>query len=192
MEKHIFYFRCKDNEKAMNKKDFFPNFAKSVLMGIGIGALMLCVMFVCALLSGCKGKERVVYSVRTDSVYFARVDTFTREVVVRATDTIKVADSVYLREYVTVKVNEGGDTVWRDRVVYRDRWRDAVSTSVQAVAASEKEKAAQVLTEVKTDTVYIEQSTQSNGKRKKSLTQTLLWLGLVLVLTLFLYKNRDK
>lgn len=176
----------------MNKKDFFSNFAKSVLMGIGIGALMLCVMFVCALLSGCKGKERVVYSVRTDSVYFARVDTFTREVVVRATDTIRVADSVYLHEYVTVKVNEGGDTVWRDRVVYRDRWRDAVSTSVQAVAASEKEKSAQVLTELKTDTVYIEQSTQAVGKRKRSLTQTLLWLALVLGLTLFLYKNRDK
>lgn len=138
----------------MKDKGFF---SRSILMGIGIGALMVCVLLVCAFLSGCKGKERVVYSVRTDSVYFARVDTFTREVVVRSTDTIKVADSVYLREYVTVKLNEGGDTVWRDRVVYRDRWRDAVSTSVQAVAASEKEKAAQVLTQVKTDTVYVKE-----------------------------------
>ena len=151
---------------TMNKKDFFSNFAKSVLMGIGIGALMVCVLLVCAFLSGCKGKERVVYSVRTDSVYFARVDTFTREVVVRSTDTIKVADSVYLREYVTVKVNEGGDTVWRDRVVYRDRWRDAVSTSVQAVAASEMEKAAQVLTEVKTDTVYIKETAKKKSSSK--------------------------
>lgn len=176
----------------MNKKDFLPNFAKSVLMGIGIGALMVCVLLVCAFLSGCKGKERVVYSVRTDSVYFSRVDTFTREVVVRSTDTIKVADSVYLREYVTVKVNEGGDTIWRDRVVYRDRWRDAVQSVSQSVAASEKEKAAQVLTEVKTDTVYIEQNTQSVGKRNRSLTQTLLWLALVLGLTWFLYKNRNK
>ena len=176
----------------MNKKDFFPNFAKSVLMGIGIGALMVCVLLVCAFLSGCKGKERVVYSVRTDSVYVERTDTFTREVVVRSTDTLRVADSVYLREYVTVKINEGGDTVWRDRVVYRDRWRDAVQSVSQSVAASEKEKAAQVLTEVKTDTVYIEQSTQSVEKRKGGLTKTLLWLALVLGLTWFLYKNRDK
>lgn len=176
----------------MNEKDFLPNFAKSVLMGIGIGALMVCVLLVCALLIGCKGKERVVYSVHTDSVYFARVDTFTREVVVRSTDTLRVADSVYLREYVTVKVNEGGDTIWRDRVVYRDRWRDAVQSVSQSVAASEKEKAAQVLTELKTDTVYIEQNTQSVGKRNRSLTQTLFWLALVLGLTWFLYKNRGK
>lgn len=169
----------------MNKKDFLPNFAKSVLMGIGIGSLMLCLLLLCAFLSGCKGKERVVYSVRTDSVYFARVDTFTREVVVRSTDTLKVADSVYLREYVTVKVNEGGDTVWRDRVVYRDRWRDAVSTSVQTVAASEKEKAAQVLTEVKTDTVYVKEATKKKSS-SKGFAVIFVALALTLLIGLFI------
>lgn len=168
----------------MKDKGFF---SRSILMGIGIGALMMCILLVCAFLSGCKGKDRVVYSVRTDSVYFARVDTFTREVVVRSTDTIKVADSVYLREYVTVKVNEGGDTVWRDRVVYRDRWRDAVSTSVQTVAASEKEKAAQVLTEVKTDTVYVKEATKKKSSSKGEVFAVIfVALALTLLIGLFI------
>ena len=47
-------------------------------------------------------------------------------------DSIQVRDSVYVREWIK------GDTVfvdrYRDRFVYRDRWRDSVVTKVDSVA----------------------------------------------------------
>ena len=36
---------------------------------------------------------------------------------IHTTDTIIIRDSIFLREYVA------GDTVFRDRIQYRDRWR---------------------------------------------------------------------
>ena len=43
--------------------------------------------------------------------------TSTASASIHTTDTIIIRDSIFLREYVA------GDTVFRDRIQYRDRWR---------------------------------------------------------------------
>ena len=72
--------------------------------------------FAAALLAGCSPK--VIETVRTEYVYRDRVQR----------DTTVVRDSVFIREKVK------GDTVFvekvRDRLVYRDRWREKTDTVV--------------------------------------------------------------
>lgn len=103
----------------------------------------------------CKGKERIVYQTHTDSVFVVHTDTFTRMVEVVRTDTVRQRDSIYLREIIQVKVSEAGDTIWRDRVVYRDRWHDAAESKISAADSKQESKTDAVKVEVRTDTVYV-------------------------------------
>jgi len=86
-------------------------------------------MILWAALSSCS--PRIVEKVRTEYV--------TQEVHHR--DTISTRDSVYIREWMQ------GDTVFvdrfRDRYVYRDRWRDSVLIQVDSFAV-ERVKEVQV------------------------------------------------
>ena len=76
-------------------------------------ATKICVLLLAVLTAGCSPK--VIEKVRTEYVY--------RDVHHR--DTLVTRDSVYIREWLK------GDTVFvekfRDKYVYRDRWRDSVS-----------------------------------------------------------------
>ena len=91
-------------------------------------------------------------------------------------DSIQVRDSVYVREWIK------GDTVfvdrYRDRFVYRDRWRDSIVTKVDSVAIER-------ITEVKIEKPL------SLWKRAKIaafwwlVALTLVLGGLVVVLTKF-------
>lgn len=76
-------------------------------------ATKMCVLLLAVLTAGCSPK--VIEKVRTEYVY--------RDVHHR--DTLVTRDSVYIREWLK------GDTVFvekfRDKYVYRDRWRDSVS-----------------------------------------------------------------
>lgn len=103
----------------------------------------------------CKGKERIVYQHHTDSVFVVHTDTFTRMVEVVRTDTIRQRDSILLREVVQVKVSEKGDTIWRDRVVYRDRWHDAAESKTSAADSQTASVSNAGRTEIRTDTVYV-------------------------------------
>ena len=68
--------------------------------------------------SSLRPRERVVYKHDTLAVHHR--------------DSIHLRDSIYIREWVK------GDTVYvdryRDRYVYRDRWRDSVRVKVDSVA----------------------------------------------------------
>ena len=136
--------------------------AHCLAMGVIIGAWLACVLLF-ATLMGCKPQERVVYQTRTDSVYIARTDTFTRVVEVVRRDTIESRDSVILREYITVKVNEGGDTVWRDRVIYRDRWHDGKQSATVLTDSKTDSKSDNVSAQVKTNTVYVKETNSGNS-----------------------------
>lgn len=103
------------------------------------GCLCAC-LFAC-----CKGKERVSTSsvlVKRDSVWVSMVDTFVREVEVLRGDTLVLRDSVEVREFVSVVVNDAGDTIWHDRVVYRDRWHDGAERSVRSERSAMEERSA--------------------------------------------------
>ena len=73
------------------------------------GAVLIIALLLCALLSSCKTKERIVTieTVRTDTTYITRHER----------DSIHVHDSIHVRER--------GDTVLIDRwhTQWRDRWR---------------------------------------------------------------------
>lgn len=77
-----------------------------ILAGFGWG------IFVCLLLSlltGCKTVQYIpVETVRTDTTYITK----------QQRDSIIIRDSIYVHEY------QRGDTIYRDRIQYRDRWRD--------------------------------------------------------------------
>lgn len=76
-------------------------------------ALKLSLLLLAVLTAGCSPK--VIEKVRTEYVYKD----------VHHRDTLVTRDSVYIREWLK------GDTVFvekfRDRYVYRDRWRDSIS-----------------------------------------------------------------
>lgn len=80
--------------------------------GLLVFILVLEIVSVCVLLPGCSPK--VIEKVKTEYVY--------RDVHHR--DTTIQHDSVYIREWIK------GDTVhhyeYRDRYIYRDRWRDSI------------------------------------------------------------------
>lgn len=144
--------------------------AHCLAMGIIIAAWMACVLLF-ATLMGCKPQERVVYQTRTDSVYIARTDTFTHVVEVVRRDTIESRDSVILREYVTLKVNEGGDTVWRDRVIYRDRWHEREAASVQDIKTAEASASASEKYAEERDTTYIREVVEAKPALAKRLRE---------------------
>ncbi len=77
-----------------------------ILAGFGWG------IFVCLLLSlltGCKTVQYIpVETVRTDTTYITK----------QQRDSIMLHDSIYIHEY------QRGDTIYRDRIQFRDRWRD--------------------------------------------------------------------
>lgn len=85
-------------------------------MGKGFRKYAISAAFAAALLVGCSPK--VIETVRTEYVYRDRIQR----------DTTVVRDSVVIREKVK------GDTVFvekvRDRLVYRDRWREKTDTVV--------------------------------------------------------------
>jgi len=76
-------------------------------------ATKICLLLLAVLTAGCSPK--IIEKVRTEYVF--------RDVHHR--DTLVTRDSVYIREWLK------GDTVFvekfRDKYVYRDRWRDSVS-----------------------------------------------------------------
>ena len=94
---------------------------------------VVCAILLSTLLPGCsslwKAQERVVYKHDTLAVHHR--------------DSIHLRDSIYIREWVK------GDTVYvdrfRDRYLYRDRWRDSIrvvrdSVAVETIKKVEVEK----------------------------------------------------
>ena len=59
-------------------------------------------------LSSCKSVNPCLYTLHRDSVAYTVHQTI---------DTVVIHDSIFVREYMA------GDTVFRDRIQYRDRWR---------------------------------------------------------------------
>lgn len=164
--------------------------AHCLSMGIIIAAWMACVLFF-ATLMGCKPHERVVYQTRTDSVFFAVTDTFTRVVEVIRRDTIESRDSVILREYVTLKVNEGGDTIWRDRVVWRDRWHEREAASVQDSKTAEASTSASEKYTEKKDTAYIREVVETKPALTKRLREWfIVFLAGIVCAVLFVVIRR--
>lgn len=137
------------------KKDFWRLLAHSLGMVLILATAMAIALAVTALLGGCKGAEKVVYHTQHDSIYVARTDTFVREVVVSNTDTLRLHDSIFLERISTIKINEAGDTIWRDRVVYRDRWHDARQSIANSAATNTAEKTDAESSKIATDTIYI-------------------------------------
>lgn len=82
----------------MTKEDKISLYKALLLWGL-VGLL-------CGLLSGCK----------------TQVVTVPEYHIVTQTDTISVHDSIIIKVRETVK----GDVVYRDSIVYRDRWRDRI------------------------------------------------------------------
>lgn len=125
---------------------------------------LLPILFV--LIVGCKPTERVVYQTRTDSVFVVHTDTFTKLVEVVRTDTLRQRDSIYLTEVVQVRVNEAGDTIYRDRIVYRDRWHDAAQSKTESADKQTASVSNALQVEAKTDTIYIKEKAQASLKDK--------------------------
>lgn len=77
-----------------------------ILAGFGWG-ILVCLLL--SLLTGCKTVQYIpVETVRTDTMYIFK----------QLRDSIMLHDSIYIHEY------QRGDTIYRDRIQYRDRWRD--------------------------------------------------------------------
>lgn len=82
---------------------------------IGEGAILFMCILLFFTLPGCSPKiiEKVVYQHDTTTVHHR--------------DSIFTKDSIYIREWMK------GDTVYidryRDRYIYKDRWRDSISTN---------------------------------------------------------------
>lgn len=85
-------------------------------------SILMTILALYSLAPGCsslwKAQERVVYKHDTLAVHHR--------------DSIHLRDSIYIREWVK------GDTVYvdrfRDRYLYRDRWRDSILVKVDSVA----------------------------------------------------------
>ena len=155
-------------------------------MGIIIAAWIACIL-VFATLMGCKPQERVVYQTRTDSVFFAVTDTFTKFVEVVKHDTVQERDSVILREFVTLKVNEGGDTIWRDRVVYRDRWHDGKQSATVLSDSKTDSKTDNVVVEVRSDTVYVKETVKEKKGFAERVKDAAVWIGVFAVLAVVFF-----
>lgn len=77
-----------------------------ILAGFGWG-ILVCLLL--SLLTGCKTVQYIpVETVRTDTTYIIK----------QLRDSIMLHDSIYIHEY------QRGDTIYRDRIQFRDRWRD--------------------------------------------------------------------
>ena len=77
-----------------------------ILAGFGWG-ILVCLLL--SLLTGCKTVQYIpVETVRTDTTYIIK----------QLRDSIMLHDSIYIHEY------QRGDTIYCDRIQYRDRWRD--------------------------------------------------------------------
>lgn len=108
-------------------------FRKWACIGLVIGLILLA-------FTGCKTKEYIkVPSVRTE--YVCRTDTFAK------LDSIYMKDSVY--------VFQKGDTVFHNKVVYRDRYHNIYKVKTDTI--------------IKTDSVAIERQLTKNEQRLMSL-----------------------
>ena len=72
-------------------------------------ALVLSMAIIPPVLSSCKSVESINSNLSTLDVRHST-----------HTDTLVIRDSIYIREFIK------GDTVFRDRVEYRDRWRTQI------------------------------------------------------------------
>lgn len=77
-----------------------------IVAGFGWG-ILVCLLL--SLLTGCKTVKYIpVETVRTDTAYITK----------QQRDSVVIRDSIYVHEY------QRGDTIYHDRIQYRDRWRD--------------------------------------------------------------------
>ena len=72
-------------------------------------ALVLSLAIIPPVLSSCKSVESINSNLSTLDVRHST-----------HTDTLVIRDSIYIREFIK------GDTVFRDRIEYRDRWRTQI------------------------------------------------------------------
>lgn len=108
-------------------------FWKWACIGLVIGAILLA-------FTGCKTKEYIkIPSVRTE--YVCRTDTFAK------LDSIYMKDSVY--------VFQKGDTIFHNKVVYRDRYHNIYKVKTDTI--------------IKRDSVAIERRLTKNEQRLMSL-----------------------
>lgn len=166
----------------MKKNDVWWLFMHSLGVTIILVAAVMFALGLCAILSGCKGQERIVYRTRTDSIYFARTDTFVRDVVVTNTDTVRLRDSVFIERINTIHLNEHGDTVWRDRIVFRDRWHDAAQTSVNSSTSAESGKTETTISKTANDSIYIYKEVEKPRTLVQRVESAGGWLAFIALL----------
>ena len=161
-------------------KERMKLFLHTLSAAMMIIVVMTAMLFVAWAVIGCSRKTEIVHDVRTDSVFVERIDTFRQVVEVVRIDTLRTADSIILREVVTVKVSERGDTVWRDRVVYRDRWHNVQKVADHSAAVSTDSKTVDISTK-KTNVAKKEEVAKYNSP-----VGTYIFCGLMSVSLLFL------
>lgn len=123
-----------------------------------------------------------------DTLIAVRTDTVERTVLVHTRDTLRLADSVTLREYVTVRIDSAGDTVWRDRTVYRDRWHEASRNLFRDSTKTDDIRSAASIVSVRVDTVYIyREEKHGAGTLARRVSDIYSGLAGIAVLTVLLF-----
>lgn len=163
-------------------KDEKHLFFRSACMTAMIIVLVLAAVCAAWVLQGCKPTEKIVYQTHHDSVYVQRVDTFIRERVVTARDTVRLLDSVFIERTSTVTLNEDGDTVFVDRIIWRDRWHDSHSGHSLTDADAVKDKSESAIAQTKTDTIYINKTVEKQPSLKERVTDAGGWVAFVALL----------
>lgn len=128
---------------------------KWACIGLVIGVILL-------VFNGCKTKEYIkVPSVRTE--YIVKTDTFAK------LDSIYMKDSVY--------VFQKGDTVFHNKVVYRDRYRNIYKVKTDTI--------------IKRDSVIVITNHQYNKAKNKSCLYILYFIAVIIIL-LIVWKKFGK
>ena len=125
-----------------------------------VNRFIICILGLCiaaALLASCAGRRQSLHEIfaNADTLIVIRTDTVERTVAVHIRDTLRLIDSITLREYVTVRIDSAGDTVWRDRTVYRDRWHEASRNFFRDSTKMADSRSVAAVKSVRADTVFL-------------------------------------
>ncbi len=131
--------------------------------------IVLVVGIVALVFAGCKSKEYITVP-EYHTEYICRTDTFAK------------LDSVYLKD--SVYVYHKGDTVYHNKVTYRDRWHNIYKVKTDTI--------------IKSDSVVVPYPVTRELTRNEQRLMTLgrLFIGFLflvigtIVVTLFWYKNK--
>jgi len=150
-------------------------------------------------------------TVSTTSLSQLAKDTLKKTHISNRHDSIVTADSVDVRETLTLVVSEKGDTVWRDRIVYKDRIRTITKAAKQQQRDTIYKVKIDTIRLERTDSIYIYKENEALFAENINLTADLqeaqlknkavskkLWayriaaLAIVALLLLYVYKKIKK